>query len=168
MRRKTVELAILCAVVFSVLGAGQSDAQSPGLQLSARELAPAGWEFYLGTWTYEDEFGATHIITFYKQGIYGVEVKWDKSDLLLGTVQVADASEVVFFDSDGGEDRYGIVVWSGPVTAYGIFHNSEQTDADGNDQIALTVYRYVGQGTVQSSRDNFTIVMQLTRQPQEP
>ena len=115
-----------------------------------------------------DEFGATHTFTFYQQGIYGVEVRWEKSDLLLGIVEVASASEVTFFDSEGIEACYAIVSWESPVGAYGVFHHTEQAIAGGNDELALEIYRYVTQGAgAESSRDNFRLSMALTRQPEE-
>jgi len=169
MMRRAVGLVVLCVLAFSVLGTGQeTGGGTPALQLTTRDPAPAAWEFYLGTWAAQDAFGATHTFTIYRQGQYGVNAGWEKSDLLLGTVTVADATELIFFDSDGGEDRYAIVAWTEPVWAYGVFVNELQQDADGNDRILLTVYRFVPQPQVESSRENILIVMELTRQPEEP
>jgi hypothetical protein len=112
-----------------------------------------------------DGYGATHTFTVYEQGVYGVYIAWDKSDALLGVVAVASAAELVFFDADGVEDRYGIVAWETPIEAYGVVHNPHEADDDGNDQILLTVYRYVTQGGLESSRDNVRLSMVLTRQP---
>jgi len=166
---RAVGLAVVCALAFfAFCGAQQAGGDGSAFQFAASEPAQDAWEFYVGTWLHADEFGATHTITIIEQGIYGVEAKWDKSDLLLGTTPVADRSEITFFDADGEEDRYGVVAWASPITAYGIFHNEGQTNADGNDQILLTVYRYVHQGGVESSRENITIVMLLTRRPEEP
>jgi len=169
MVMRAVGLAVLYALAFLALGvAGQTAAEGSTFQLAAAEPAQSAWEFYLGTWHHVDEFGATHTITIIKQGIYGVEARWDKSDLLLGTTPVAERSEIIFFDDDGREDRYGVVAWTSPITAYGIFCNMQETSADGHDQILLTVYRYVHQGAVESSRENITISMLLTRQAEDP
>ena len=169
MVSRAVGLALLCALVCASLSAGQqAGSDSSTFQFAAAEPAEAAWEFYLGTWLHIDDYGATHTITIIKQGVYGVEASWEKSDLLLGVTPVADGSEIVFFDAEGEEDQYGIVMWTSPITAYGVFYNEQQTDAGGNDQVLLTVYRYVHQGGVESSRENITIVMELTRRPEDP
>jgi len=163
MSRSGIWIAVLCVVMLSFLCLAEQ--RSVG-ELAVVEAEPGAWAFYLGTWVHVDAFGAAHTFTFFEQGQYGVWVGWEKSDLLLGTATVATASEVIFFDSEGIEDRYGVVWWEEPTSALGVFRNMLEDDEEGNGQLLLTVYRYVSQGGLESSRDNIVISMVLTRQPE--
>jgi hypothetical protein len=136
--------------------------------LVAEPTAPGAWAFFLGTWTHVDEFGATHTFVFSELGVYGVYVSWEKCDALLGVVPVASEAEAVFFDDEAEEDLYAIVAWDDPIEAYGVFYNPQEVDEEGNDRLLLTVYRYVTLGGLESSRENFRMVMPLTRMAEDP
>ena len=140
MSRSGVWVGVLCVLMLSFLGLA---AQRSVGELAVEEAGPGAWAFYLGTWVHVDAFGATHAFTFFQQGQYGIWVGWKKSDLLLGMATVATESEVIFFDSEGVEDRYGVVWWEDPTSALGVFHKMLEVDEEGNDQVLLTVYRYV-------------------------